>query len=438
MAMNDPLLLHHYDADGIAAAGIVCLARKSAGKSTRTRSVKINGRALDGLEGERELVFVDCGSGMLPAIEALAAECVIIDHHPPSGRALRTVQANPRDYGFDGGSEASAATTAFYCFKYLELPRVAELGIVGAVGDMQDLHGFRGLNEEMASFAAEKGETERIEDLKMFGRSSRSLVEMLEYCTEPFLPDLTGDEKACALFLERNGFRVSRDGRRTRYYGLPPKERRRFASTLTMYCIENAVNKGAIQQMAGQVFLFPNEAEGTELRDAHEFAELLNSCGRLGAPETGLRVCLGDAEALKEAQRLLKDYATQVRESINYAKENGFDAGPYYLVDGKGKISDTVVGVVASAYLTSGIVKRDKPVIALSASGGEVKASGRGTAWLVKKGLDLGETFRKAAQAAGGVGGGHEVAAGATFGEAGEHAFLKKAKEVIEIQLEMR
>ncbi len=51
----------------------------------------------------------------------------------------------------------------------------------------------------------------------------------------------------------------------------------------------------------------------------------------------------------------------------------------------------------------------------------------------------MGEVMRKAGQDAGGLGGGHTLAAGCTIPTTrdAEKAFLLKAKEIIKIQLEM-
>jgi len=436
--MGDPLVVHHYDADGIAAAAIVCLARKKNGKETRTRSSKqLDEGSVALLQGERELVFADLGSGQLDSIETLDADCVVIDHHPP-GRANGVTHFNPHGYGFDGATECSASAAAFHCFKHLEIVGTARLGITGAVGDMQDLGGFRGLNKEMLDYAVEKGEAKTGRDLRLPGRASLPLAEFLANCAEPFLPGLTGDDKACALFLKNQGIPLKRAERWLKYLDLDERDRQRLASSLITYCINNAVNSEAVKAMAGEIYRFPN-FQGEEA-DAHEFAALLNACGRNNAAEKGVAACMGDAQALGEARGLLFDYRRSVREGIKCAIVKGFDAGPFYLVDCRGEVSDTIIGVVASAYLNSGLVKRNKPAIALSLDGSRVKVSGRGTAWLVEKGLDLGEAFRKAAQAAGGRGGGHDVAAGAAFEATKENeaAFLKKAREVIEVQLEMR
>ena len=62
---------------------------------------------------------------------------------------------------------------------------------------------------------------------------------------------------------------------------------------------------------------------------------------------------------------------------------------------------------------------------------GRIKVSGRGTLWLVGRGLDLSTAFREAADAVGGEGGGHRVASGATLPSGTRDRFLEEANRRI-------
>jgi RecJ-like exonuclease len=438
--MRDPLIVHHYDADGISAAAIVCKAREHAGKAFRTKSSKpITAEDLPALSKEKELIFVDLGAGQLDLIEGLDAECVIIDHHPASRRS-ELPQANPREHGFDGTREACAATAAYYCFNHAGASGLAELGITGAVGDMQHLTGLIGLNERMLDEAVEEGTVLHERDLRVLGRSTKPLIQLLSECTSPCLPELTGDEQACALFLTRSGFPLKRGSKELKYYDLEPPERKRLVGELIKHCTESSLSPEDVKSLVGDVYLFPNEPSGSAKSDAAEYAALLNACGRRGEAQIGVDACLGKAGALEHAKGFLAAYYSEVSDGINFARNSFIDAGPYYLIDARGFIPSEIIGIVASAFLDSGSVKRTKPVIALSSDGGTVKASARGTARLVESGLDLSEAFRKAGKAANGRGGGHDIASGCAFPDSPENeaAFLKKAKDVIEIQLEFR
>ena len=66
---------------------------------------------------------------------------------------------------------------------------------------------------------------------------------------------------------------------------------------------------------------------------------------------------------------------------------------------------------------------------------GDVKASARTTHALVDKGLDLSSALRDAAKELNGVGGGHNIAAGATIPKGKEEEFLDILEKEIKDQL---
>jgi single-stranded DNA-specific DHH superfamily exonuclease len=64
-----------------------------------------------------------------------------------------------------------------------------------------------------------------------------------------------------------------------------------------------------------------------------------------------------------------------------------------------------------------------------------VKISARGNKLLINKGLDLSIALRQAADAVGGVGGGHTIASGASIPPGAEERFLGIVDEVVGEQL---
>ncbi|PIO05943.1 hypothetical protein COT29_03400 [Candidatus Micrarchaeota archaeon CG08_land_8_20_14_0_20_59_11] len=441
LSLENPLVLGHYDADGISATALVANALKTRNRKFETKTIKrVDDKLLSSIPRERDVVFVDLGSGQAELIERYFPGAIVIDHHPLSS-ASGLLQANPHVFGYDGATEASAASTAYFCFKHLNAPRIVELGIVGAVGDMQDQEGLRGLNARMLGDSVESGAVLRTRDLRMFGRVSRPLVWFLAYCDEPFLPGLTNNDKACALFLRKHGIPLKQEGKWVRYYDLPPQKRKELQEALISYCNGNGVSAEATASMIGDVYIFLKEPDGTELRDAYEFSTLLNACGRHGKPELGINVCLGMEGAYEAAHEVLLEHRKAIRSGIFFARKHAFDAGAFYFLDGRGEIPDTIIGTVAGAYFNSGLVERTKPILAFSNDEEEnTKVSSRGCKALIEKGLDLGEVMRKAGATVDGIGGGHNVAAGCSFKPSAENErlFLKKAKEVIEIQLQLR
>ena len=445
LSMKNPLVVHHYDADGISSGSIIAFALKQKGIPFEMQVVKrFDEKTLELFQGRKEIVFSDIGSGQMQLINTLDAECVVIDHHPPPEPPKENVlMCNPHDFGIDGTSELCSASTAYFCFKHLEERTITQLGIVGACGDLQDYaqSGFIGLNRRMVEEGAEKEHVFINKDLRIFGRVSKPLVWFLTYSTEPFMPGLSGNEKACAHFLQERNVPIKKDGEWLCYYDLSAAQRKKLASELIAYGKENGLDEEILETMVGDVYLFLHEPEKSELRDALEFSTLLNACGRHEKAALGVRVCLHEQGAYEEAKTILAEHRRQIKAGLEYAKKQTMDLGVFYFLDAREIIADSVIGIVAGGFFNSGMIERNKPIIAFSFDEeGKTKISGRANRILVERGLDLGEVMRKGGEAAGGLGGGHTIAAGCTIPTTrdAETAFLKKAKEVIKVQLEIK
>jgi single-stranded-DNA-specific exonuclease len=77
----------------------------------------------------------------------------------------------------------------------------------------------------------------------------------------------------------------------------------------------------------------------------------------------------------------------------------------------------------------------NQATIALSRSGDSIKISARGTRALLARGVDLARACRKAAQGSGGMGGGHNIASGATIPLGSEMGFLEQLDAAVGEQL---
>ncbi|MBI5228738.1 DHH family phosphoesterase [Candidatus Micrarchaeota archaeon] len=451
LEFRNPLLVGDYDADGISSTSIGALALKRKGipfeinilRKRDEKTIKEIGKS-----NCEEIVFFDFGSGMLNIIEQelVGKKFVVIDHHQPEKDSKSEFHANPHQFGFSGVNEASASTVSYLCFRECGFD-LSEYAVVGAVGDMQDNYGgergFTGLNKFVLDEALENGIVFVTKDLKIFGRVSRPLVWFLNYSAEPYLPGLTNDEKACAAFLEKNGIPLREEtevsGKKVfrwlHYYDLNVFQRRRFVSALVNYCYEKGLSEDVVKELIGNVYCFLREKQNTELYDAYEFSTLLNACGRHGQPEVGIGVCLHENGAFEEAKKILNTHRAFIRNGISLAKRKTSDYGAFYFLDGRGKVPPTVVGSIAGTYFNSGLVKRNKPIIAFSLDeDNNIKVSARGSRVLVEQGLDLTTAMKKAAYGIG-FGGGHTIAAGASIKKGSEKEFLLRCKNIISSQL---
>ncbi len=412
--MQNPLVVHHYDCDGLTSGSIVASWFEKNSKPYRLLTVrKLDTQLINTLQSEPQIIFVDLGSGS-KFVDELKNEVVIIDHHQPVHKAH--LQANPHLFGFDGGSELSAAGCAYFVFR-----TSVDLGIVGAVGDIQ--YPLRSLNRIMLDEAVSQGEVAVSTDVLLFGKNSRPLTQFLTYADEPYLPGLTGHEDACVKFLDELGIGL-KDGEKWRTYSLlSPAEKTRLVSSLAEI-LSARFSPESASRLIGEVYTLLNRPQGTELSDASEFSTLLNACGRNNRPELGVSVCLSRAGAFEEAKILLAQHRKNLRDGILFAMKNVQDMGKFLLLDARGIIPDGIIGVVAGMLFPG---SRNKPILALSLEeSGAIKLSTRGTRALIEQGLNLGKILSESCAAVGGVGGGHNIAAGATIPNEKLDDFLKE------------
>src|SRR4030095_5403352 len=103
-SFNDPLIVHHYDADGLSSGALVAGAFLDEGRKVRRDCIKkLDDFAIERYLKEKELIFVDLGGGNRRVNEL--KDVLIIDHHQTEG--VEKTQVNPLLHGLDGGTELS-------------------------------------------------------------------------------------------------------------------------------------------------------------------------------------------------------------------------------------------------------------------------------------------------------------------------------------------
>lgn len=438
----------HIDADGIAAAGIASSALEGIGIENSVVFVKnLDEDVIRKLRDENEELvwFTDLGSGSLELIQGL--NCVISDHHVPSedpcvSKKGQALEVNPHHFGKDGALDISGAGVTYLVATALERTNVdlAYLAVLGAVGDMQDQSYLRltGTNRVIMEEGRNAGVLDWEMDARFFGRETRSLPRLLQYSNDPLLPGLTGNWKACNDFLLGMGIPLRRPGGYRRWIDLSSHERARIVSELVKLIVGSGLGSALASRLVGEVYLFPNEREGTELHEAKEFATLLNACGRYEKARIGFALCKGDrGEAFDSAVMLLKGHRAALVDSLRIAFEVGVSRMEHIqFFHGGGRILDSVIGITAGMLLSSGEIDSGMPLFAFAYAEDGVKVSARGTREMVAKGLDLSIVIKEACEVVGGVGGGHNIAAGATIPFGSEEEFLEIADSLVGGQIQ--
>jgi len=176
---NIILVISHMDADGISGAGIIGVALSRLQIPFRIRVERwFDTKVVESIAVERKAltVLTDMGSGYLDIIneKVKGKPLIILDHHQPIGESEDNfIHVNPHVFGFDGARDISGAGIAYLIAKAIseENRDLAFLGVVGALGDMQDKNKERslgGINQLIVEDAINSGKLETMTDLIFF------------------------------------------------------------------------------------------------------------------------------------------------------------------------------------------------------------------------------------------------------------------------------
>ena len=431
MQAKEPVrVISHYDADGISAAGIISLALSRANKRFQTSMITSLDESRAGAikEEENELtIFMDMGSGQLDLLKELSGDIIILDHHTPQtkGNKKRTIiEINCHRFGIDGTSEACASTMAFLLALSMNETNwdLVDLALSGATGDKQHLEGLKGINAKIEVEAEARGLIKSSRNLALFGKT---LVEGITNSINPFFKGLTGDADAVKKFMQ--SLRIDPEHS-------PMELDRNVVEKLGSVLILKLLRQGVRQEIA-ETLLLTRYISVKRKMDIENFSHIVNSCGRMHKQSVGLAVCFGDRKALVEAEEIRADYKRQIRD--NMIEISRQELGKKKAIQFLYVENQTFAGTYAGLGMQF-LFDQERPVIVLTKEEKETKISGRGTLYLVDKGLDLAKALHDAAVPLSGVGGGHPVAAGATIPAGKEDKFLNAVNKIVGDQLKIK
>lgn len=446
---KDVLIVAHIDADGISSAAIAKETCDRLGKENEILfASKMDDVTIDYINSSKRSAvwIVDLGSGYIS--KYTRDRIVITDHHvidPNWGKEVQTKldrfwmrmeHVNGHVYGLDGSVEMCGASTTYLVSKAVDPKNIdlAYIAVIGACGDLQDrmYSMLVSVNNLALADAVANGDVRVEKDIRLFGRETRGLIPLLQYSTDPVIEGLTDNSQECFRFYESLDIPIRKNGKYLSWNDLTDNEKERAREALI-----KRVEPEDVDVLIGDVYTllkFPHEGG---LRDAKEFATTLNSCGRYDDAPTGLRICLGDTEAIKEADDNRAEHRKNISAALQYVKQHNLVKRRNYIqyFNAGSSIRDTVVGIVAGMLLNSDGCRRDLPIIAFAEAEDGIKVSARADRSLGDRGLDLSVVMSTAAQLVGGFGGGHNVAAGATIPPGKEKEFLDAVEDIVASQV---
>lgn len=145
LKQNEVCIITHCDADGVTGAAIAKKFLEEAGIKYELQVAKY--LDLSFLDKNKFFWLIDLGNGAIEEIVRRKINCVITDHHYSNG--YYELSLNPFNFGIDGETHVSASALVYLVAK--EYYRNADLAIVGAIGDLQDLKYSKlvGINREI-------------------------------------------------------------------------------------------------------------------------------------------------------------------------------------------------------------------------------------------------------------------------------------------------
>jgi len=410
-------VVSHSDADGITAAAILSTALFRSHIPFHTSLVsRLEESVLDAIKSSTAdlVVFCDMGSGQPELVNQIKEEVIILDHHRPVGEH-NCIHVNPHLAGFDGGFELSASGVAYFVARAMgENTDLSSLAILGALGDKQSMIGA---NKFVFDEAVSSGAVKMNYGLML---ADGNLHNVLAGSFEPYF-EFSGNPEMVDEFLSQ----LNLSGRISDLKG---ESLRRLASALVLILLKRGSVEATVS-LIGEKYQLAHEV----IPDASELLSIVNACGRLEEPGIALSLCLRDSGMLEDARTLEQGGKETLIETLNKAREAVCEKDNLRYV-----ILSNIRGTGAIAGTMARYVFPDKPFLALNQTLEIVKVSARGTRKQVSEGLDLATAMRDVASALGGVGGGHNIASGASIPLGNEEKMIEMVNDIIKRQLEGR
>jgi len=433
-------IISHIDADGISCEAILSQAISRLEIPVKSVFVRqLEPLTMPQVPDDASLkIFSDLGAGQQNLmLERGFAEkdVLIIDHHVSQPCEREYTQVNCLPYGH---TRMSAAGVSYLVAKELDDSNIdlAQLAVIGNVGDMmaREKCGLVGpAREIIVEDGIRHGSVDvRKKDLNCYGTATRPVHLSLAYNDDPFVKGISNNPEAARQFLKKLGIRQQApDGRWYVWEELSDEDRRTIISGLAQQLMANGEKT---DRLLMESYRFPGELPRTPLRNAQEYATLLNACGRWSKPQIGGAILRGDrGTAYRDAEHMLNNHRAILRELLQYIVERGVKELEFlqWLHVG-GKYPDTIVGIGAGMALSK--LNSSKPILIMCEVPEDrnlTKVSMRTTERVVEKGIDLQKALSEASAEYGGGGGGHKIAAGAYIPKPAEEEFVIRVNRIL-------
>jgi single-stranded-DNA-specific exonuclease len=414
------LVISHFDTDGITSATIMIKALKRLDKRFSVKIVKrLEEETIINLPKDKVIIFLDLASGSLDHLARTGLKNIfIIDHHEifqeiPEGINI----VNPH---LNGKEELSASSLVYLFCKSIseENKEFAKLAVLGMIGDLMEKS-----VDKLNNLIINDGEVKRKRGLLIYP-STRPLNRILEYCSDPYIPGITGNTQGVTELLRETGLSPANG----KYKSLIELDDNEMSKLVTTIMLKNPLVKN--REIIGDIFLikFFNKLE-----DARELSAMINACSRLGEPETALQFCMESSRIKKRAELIHTKYKQLIVSALKSVSElEKIEGNGFVIINAREKIKDTMIGTIASIISNSSVYENGTMITTMAYYDDKIKVSARSVG---RTGKNVREILTSAISGIGGEVGGHQFAAGCMIKQEQEKEFIDCLKKSFEIEL---
>ncbi len=411
----------HHDADGVSAGGILATMLQRMDKQFQVSIVPIlNEETFELVKNSTFdcILMSDLGASYIDKLEELDKDIIVLDHHRTERDSEKIVYANPHLYGIDGMTSGCGATMSLLLAVHADENNwdLVQFAFAGIAGDRQHIKGLSGLNEYLITKGVEKEFIQIVEGSLI---PSGPLVRSLYLSTDPYIRGVSGNHEGVMAIMEDAGIANNKS-----FMDLTEDEKWKLSSLISIKLTKQRVTSSTMQEVSRKRYFLRDYN-----MDAETMSDLLNACGRNELGAIGIGICLGDKDCLLKAMELNDEYKNKCVTSITELDSVGLTE-----MENIQYFDSTSMGLtgILCGIAMQFIGNPNKPTIGINNPGeGMGKASSRGMWCQLDAGVDLSAAMHEAAEIAGGEGGGHKIASGASFTSENEELFLNSVNEIV-------
>lgn len=412
-------IISHFDTDGITSASIMIATLKKLDKKFSLKIIKsLDEKFINKLPKDKMIVFLDLASGSLNHIKnADLGKVFIIDHHEITKKIPENIRIiNPH---LINKQKISTSGLVYLFSKQInpDVKELSKLAILGMIGDC--------LEKEIDSLnngILEESGVQRKRGLLIYP-STRPVNRVLEYSSNPYIPEVTGNMKGVLELLREA--RLSPE--KGKYKSLMELDEKEMKYLTTAILLRNPKIK--TKDLIGDIFLIKMF---NKIEDARDLSAVINACSRSGKPGLAIQYCLEIPSSKKDVELTHIKYKQNIITGLNFAYETEKIEGKgFVIINAKDNIKDTMIGTIASIISNSSIYEEGTIIITLAYYEEGIKVSARTVG---KNGRNLRELLESVTNNTGGEIGGHEHAAGCLIEKEKEKEFIELLKKNLEIE----